>query len=213
MAVGDVKYLRVILRSIIVMIAIIAMCYTLAAVLVIRIAHPAMLLYAYVYGNRDYRDSGLLPLPFRDRIIAYEFMRRPVYDIVDFDSEDGIEFIPYTILSYGTAYHGSMPNRYKSKLETLTDKLLGRGLDINAVDHLGCTSLQNAIYFQDLRAMKFLEARGARITQAIDVMSAEPKRKHCPLENRKKPAGRQGHPSGPACSDSCESPSRGGRRG
>jgi hypothetical protein len=137
------KYLRVILRSIIVMIA---MIYTLAAVLAIRIAHPGMLLYAYVHGNWDHRDSGLLPLPFRDCIIAYEFMRRPVGDIVDFDREDGIEFTPYAILSYGAASDGSMPNQYKRKLETLTDKLLGRGLDINAVDNLGCTSLQNAIY-------------------------------------------------------------------
>lgn len=189
MAVGDMKYLRVILRSIIAIIAIIAMCYTLAAVLVIRIAHPGMLLYAYVYGNWDYRDSGLLPLPFRDCIIAYEFVRRPVSDIVDFDREDGIEFIPYTILSYGATSDGSMSNRYKRKLETLTDKLLGRGLDINAVDHLGCTSLQNAIYFEDLRAMKFLKARGARVTRAIDLIAAKPDRKRCPLENKKKPTG------------------------
>lgn len=138
--------------------ALSVLVYFCVAVWQIRQAQLSSLLYVYVFDRWEYFDSFLLPMPFRDSFVFRELERRPISSLRD---HQRMTLTPYYFLTYGVAHNRKISNLQKDKLERLTVNLLERGLDINGLDHLGCTSLDNAIYFDDLRAIEFLKARGA----------------------------------------------------
>jgi hypothetical protein len=148
----------------IVAVVAIALGYVGYAFYEIKGAHPYKLVYAYVYGNWDYFDSRLPPLPFRDKIVRHELEARP---LAEYDEWPSFELLPYTILAMKDADKFDA-DEHRKRMESLVDMFLQRGLSVDKQSSTGCTSLQLAVIDRDLAAIEFLRARNASLLENRD---------------------------------------------
>ena len=147
----------------------VALCYTGYVIYEVKSGHPYKLIYASVYGNWEFFDSRLPPLPFRDRVTQYELRTRP---ISSYDTWPGFELLPYTILTLKDV-DKYQKSKHQKKLEKIVDSFLDRGLDLDKKSARGCTSLQLSVIARDLEAVNFLISRKASILENLGSKSEE----------------------------------------